>query len=358
MHLRKLPILAALAISFSAAQSQEIEGSVNYMTVANGKLLIGGDFEKSDRRIVNNVTTFDGTKFAGLAKGVHGGVRCIAADGKNIYVAGNFYRVNVNNDDEGGMESNQIAWWDGTQWKSFGEATVDRQVHTALVRDGKLYIGGDFQKVAGKIETSGVAMWDGKKWSDVAKAQFDRTVLSLCATKDYIYAAGYFTINGDEPMEGFAKFDGKTWTEAGERGLEGAKVLATDGTNVYIGGEFEKKSASGKTLRNIAIWNGKEYLPMAGGLNGNVQNIFVDGSKVYVAGQFTLADNGGKKPIDAYGVAMWDGTKWTGFPEVRNASFWSVAVYNGVLYAGGNFEGAFPGICKWENGKWTKVLNP
>ncbi|MCC6186864.1 MAG: hypothetical protein IT256_06905, partial [Chitinophagaceae bacterium] len=213
-------------------------------------------------------------------------------------------------------------------------------------KDGKLYIGGNFTKVGGTVESKSVAMYDGKKWSSVGNAKFDRAVTSMAFLGNDLYVAGIFTLNGDEPMERFAKWDGKVWTEAVPGGLNGIETMVADGNNLIIGGKFGVKLFDGKAL--VEIPNSPT--------SGNVFGVCADGGKIYIAGDFRRVKVG-KKDVETYGFASWDGKAWTAYPEIPYTVFRCVAVYNGVLYAGGEFNNAFNGITKWENGAWTKVQN-
>lgn len=339
-------ILAAsiLAIATSQTMAQDISGTTSQMMIADGKLVIGGYFEKSDRRVVNNVTTWDGTKFTGLGKGVDGTCKGLASDGKNIYVAGEFTYAGKGGDDAG-IESNRIAKWDGTKWVSLGKQTVDRQIFCAAFKDGKLYVGGNFTKVGGEVESKGVAVYDGKKWSSLGNAKFDRAVTSMAFLGNDLYVAGIFTLNGDEPMERFAKWDGKTWSEAVPRGLNGINTMVSDGKNLILGGKFGVKLFDGKSL--IEIPNSPE---------GDVFGAFADAGKIYIAGGFRRVKVG-KKDVETGGFASWDGSAWKAYPEIPYAMLKCVAVYNGVLYVGGDFNNAYNGIAKFENGAWAKVQN-
>ena len=337
----KMFLIGALALSSLSTIAQDIDGPTKVMVVADGKLVIGGRFEKSDRRVVNNVTTWDGTKFAGLAKGVDGQCLAIASSGKNVYVAGDYSVVNKASDGSSEIPSNRIAHWDGAKWNSLGSQTVDRDVYAAVCKENKLYIGGNFTKIGGNLETKGVGVWDGKKWSALGNAQFDRAVLAMAFVGNDLYVAGIFKINGDEPMEGIAKWDGKVWTEPFRGGLNDIKTLVSDGKNLYMGGSFGLKMFDGTTVTEIK-----------GAPTEDVFGICVDGSKVYIAGGFTMV--GGKK---CGGVAMLEGGKWTNYPEIPYATFACVAVYNGVVYAGGQFDGSgdAKNIVKLENGNWVKA---
>lgn len=326
--------------------AQDIVGSTSHMIVADGKLIVGGLFEKSDRRVVNNVTTFDGTQFSGLGKGVDGSCKGLASDGKNIYVAGDFTFANKGTDEVGAVKSNKIARWDGSKWVSLGDQTVDRQVFCATTKDGKLYIGGNFTKVGGTIDTKGVAVYDGKKWSALGNAQFDRAVTSMTFFGNDLYCAGIFTLNGDEPIERFAKWDGTKWSEPVAGGVNGINVMVGSGKNLVLGGKF-----------GVKLFDGAKLIDIPGAPEGNVFGACVDGDKIYICGDFRTLKIG-KKDVPTYGVAMWDGTKWNAFPEIPYAAIKCMAVYNDVLYVGGDFSGGnYNGIAKFINGAWSKVVN-
>lgn len=345
--MKKTTLVASIACAFilsNKISAQDILGSSSYMTVYDGKLIIGGQFEKSDRKIVNNVTTWDGTKFAGLGKGIDGPCKGFSQEGKNLYVAGDFGYVNKAADGTGQIESNRIAKWDGLKWNSLGINIVDREIFCSASKDGKLYIGGNFKKVADAIETKGVAVYDGKKWSALGNAQFDRAITSMTFFGKDLYCGGIFTINGEEPMERFAKWDGAKWSEPVNGGLNGINTMATTDKNLVLGGIF-----------GVKLFDGTKLIEIPGAPKGEVFGLFVDGTKIYVAGAFETVTVG-KKEVKTGGIAMWDGTTWTAYPTVPYTIMRCVAVYNGVLYAGGQFETqVFHGITKFENGAWTKV---
>lgn len=350
--MRKI-ILTTLLLGSVYANAQDIDGEVHKLHVANGKLFAGGIYEKAARRVVNNIAAFDGSAWSGLAKGVDGKVEAIANIGTNLYVAGDF--TFVDKTDDKSVESPKIARWDGTKWISMNP-TVDRSIFSLAVSGNNLYVGGNFKKVANTIDCAGVAMYDGKKWSSVGGAKFDKTVLALATVGNNLYAGGFFTLVGDEPAQSIAKWDGKTWKELGNAGLDQqVSCLASDGTTLYIGGDFNA-DGKGNPIRKFAKSDGTKIEEVGGGVEGGkVKSIFVDGNKVYIAGTFGSVGNG-KKPIPAAGIAMWDGNKWTTYPEINNATINSVAVYNGTVYIGATFEsGALQGVAKFENGKWVTV---
>ncbi len=355
----RLKSIFAVAIACTATgnlHAQDVVGQVMHFAVSGSKLLVSGQFEKADRRIVNNIAWFDGGKWSGLSKGVDGYVTDMSVSGNNIFVSGEFSYADKS--DASKVDANRIAMWDGTKWSGFGSPTVDRQIFAVVANGNTAYIGGNFQKVGGTIATKGVAKWDGKKWSDVGNAQFDRAILGMATLGNDLYVGGIFTINGDEPMGRVAKWDGSKWTELGNRGVDGTVTrMVSDGKHIYAVGKFVK-SGEGTDLNRIAMWDGSKWVSVGGGVNGEVKDIFIDGDNIYIAGAFTKAGEG-KKAVDAYYIAKWDGSKWSGFPEIKYVNMLTVAVVNGIVYAGGRFDGSgadqYGGIAKFENGKWSKV---
>ena len=109
------------------------------------------------------------------------------------------------------------------------------------------------------------------------------------------------------------------------------------------------------------MWDGTKWNDMDGGLNGEVSSLFVEGGKVYAAGSFNGPNNSkGKGGGMLRGLAMWDGSSWSTFPEIQYAQVKTAAVMNGVLYIGGRFDGSgdqrFDGIAKYADGKWVKLV--
>ncbi len=308
----------------------DIEGQITHMLVIDGKLYVGGLFEKADRRVVNNVAVWDGTKWSGLGKGVDGIVKAMCAMGKDLVVAGDFSYVNKS-DDAPGIEANRIARWDGKKWNTFAKLNIDREIF-ALAYDGKtLYIGGNFKKLEGKTDAASVAMWDGKGWKPVGGSKFDKTVLAMTCVGKTLYVGGFFTTIGDEPASNVAMWDGKAWSEVGKRGIDNTvKALANDGKNVYAAGGFFK-AGDGTEMKGLGMWDGTKWSPVGGGVDGEVYSINCIDGKVYVAGN--ISNVGGKK---TYQVGVWDGKEWSGVPEVIYAQFKTAVLFGGALHIGGS----------------------
>lgn len=320
----------------------DIEGEVSHLCVAGGKLYVAGRFKKADRRVVNNVAVWDGTKWSGLGKGVDGTVKALCAVGNDIIVAGDFSYVDKS-DDNPGIEANRLARWDGKKWNTYTKVNIDREIF-ALASDGKtLYIGGNFKKIENKTDAASVAMWDGKGWKPVGGSKFDKSVLAMTCAGGKLYVGGFFTTIGDEPAANIAVWDGKAWAEVGKKGLDNTvNVLATDGKNIYAGGGVSK-AGDGTDMKGLAMWNGEKWSAVGDGPGGKAMSIHCDGGKIYVAGSLAKSGMG----------ASWDGSAWTLYPELIYASARAVAFYNGALYLGGNTNDTKDPVLKGNILKWN-----
>jgi trimeric autotransporter adhesin len=130
-------------------------------------------------------------------------------------------------------------------------------------------------------------------------------------------------------------------------------ALVMDGTNLYVGGNF---TAAGNVIANyIAMWDGSAWSSVGGGLNGQVNALAIgpNDGYLYVGGSF---QNAGNNP-NADRIAVWDGAAWqalgTGFNNVVSSLVFDGS---GNLYAGGTFTN--PGLSRvalWDGSTWNAL---
>ena len=135
-----------------------------------------------------------------------------------------------------------------------------------------------------------------------------------------------------------------------------AWAIAVDGSKVYIGGDFK---TAGNVIANYVVqWDGSGWTPLGSGLNGPVRSLAVDGrGHLFVVGLFTQA---GGQP--AYHVACWNGQDWEALGSGVNGDVWTVVTDgSGNVYVGGKFDtaGGVPanGIAKWDGSGWSSPGN-
>lgn len=143
--------------------------------------------------------------------------------------------------------------------------------------------------------------------------------------------------------------------------MEGSQVraVASSGSNVYFGGNFTTVAGTsgvgaGTPATNIAVWNGRHWSAVSGGVNGPIYAITIRSNDVYVGGQFTSA--GG---VNATNIARWDGTNWSAVGTGVDDVVYALALNGSDLYAGGKFStvGGITAkhIAKWNGTSWSAI---
>lgn len=315
---------------------------VRVMRIIDGKLYVGGRFERANRKLANNIAVWDGTAWSTLGKGVDGPVHDICAVGKDIYVCGEFSYVNKGKTDNG-VEANRVAKWDGTKWSALAARPVDREIF-ALATDGKnLYLGGNFQKINDATETRSVAKYDGTKITAMG-GQFDRGVMNMVWLDGKLYVGGIFKENGDDECQNTAVWDGKTWSEVPGMTSSCYKMRA-DGKDLYAA-----PSGGGVYKLEGSKWN--KVVDTSGQVNG----LHVEGGKIYIGGDFSSVN--GKS---THQLAIIDGKNITTIPEILYARHTAIVPFGGAYIVGGSYSdirGAdyVGGMMKWDGKKEIDAL--
>lgn len=291
------------------------------------------------------------------------GVVGVAEHQGDLYVFGSFHSV-------GGITATNIARWKGGLWSALGEGVGSRTVSAAASNGRNLYAGGFFS-TAGGVPANNIARWDGTNWSPMGEG-INGIVRSIVASGSSVFAAGLFTNVSGITANNVAQWDGANWLALGDGiapivqdnyYLGTVHSLAVDGTNLIVGGRFRR--AGDIAAMNIARWNGSEWQALGKGLrridldypeNGTVQALAVVNGFIYAGGDFQLAGD-----INATNIARWsDNTGWQSVGNGRNDPSISALVPNGnTLYAGGSFL-TIGGvqvnrIAKWDGNTWAPL---
>ncbi len=264
-----------------------------------GKLVAGGQFVTIGGVAAKNIATWDGTGWSELGGGVGGTgsvSRLLVYDGRLI-VAGQLTVAGI---------VNNIAAWDGVSWHRLGAGT-NGFISNLVEVDGKLVVSGSFTR-AGGVETS-LAQWDGAAWSAVEGWPLGSTATRLAAFGGELVVAGLVFRVGDLEATYIAAWDGNTWrvldgrdTRVGMGLNRAATSFATYGEDLLVGGPFEY--AGSVAAKGLALWDGVKWSSL--GLDAdNVNDIVVDGDRIFLSGQFVDPSNSAR-----YNLAIWDGGSW------------------------------------------------
>jgi hypothetical protein len=264
--------------------------------------------------------------------GVDNIVYAISVSGTDVYVGGLFSIA-------GNIQANNIAKWDGTAWSALGNGT-SYIVRAIAVSGSRVFVGGDFSEVGDSIPANHIAMWDGANWSPLGSGM-ESAVYALAATENVVYAGGIF----ESPGRFFAKWDGSAWSAMGSLGSEVYAIAVAEG-DVYIEGGF----ATG----GLHKWNGTGWDVVGGGVNGRINAFAVQGTDLYMAGQFTMVGN-----LPANNVAKWDGSNWSTLGAGTDGPIGGIAVNGNAVYVCGGFHNAggvpVSNAAKWDGSTWSAL---
>jgi len=336
------------------------DGQVDALTVAGGRLYVGGRFitagkggGKVDARFV---AAWDGVHWSPLGSGIIDlapDVTVLFTNGTDVILGGYFGTVD-------GMSAVNIAvwktefnYWDNT-YSSLGRglgSTYAGGVYAFLSDGRSLVLGGNFT-YAGGISTHGIARWDGG-WHTYGDG-FDGTVLALTKYNGDLIAAGVFGLSGSTVVDRIARWSGTTWEPLGAGTPNGIFALAVYDGDLIAAGDFD--TIGGQPASRIARWDGTSWHPLGSGLTGGyqVRAMLVYNGYLVVGGDFDHA--GG---ASALGLAQWDGTSWSTIGGGINGTVNSLAVSQGNLYVSGQFNRAgtttVGNIARWNGTGWSAM---
>lgn len=377
------------------------DGALNSMICAiaidGANVYVGGDFTDVANganvlHAAGYIAKWDGQNWSALGSDGHGGpslndwVYDIAIQGTDIYVGG--YFKNVNNNGVVLPEADSIAKWDTLtgNWSAVGsdgngDGAIKDTVKDIHFIGTDLYAGGHFTDVTSNGHTwysaDYIARWDGSDWLPLlgngnGNGSLNSIVETLTSIGTDLYVGGSFTDvnNGGTVLQNadyVAKWDGSTWSALGNNGApddgslnDTVYALATDGSNLYVGGRFNNVNNNGATLYaadKIAKWDTltENWSALGHNSSGNgvfsgtgywISTIVVNGSNIYVGGNFWDLEDTTTLLDAADYVAKWNGSHWSalGSGDANGGALSSpanrLAVGNNgaTLYVGGSFD--------------------
>lgn len=230
------------------------------------------------------------------------------------------------------------------------------------VFNGELYLGANFPSNSG---FNGIAKWNGTGWLALGTGIVQQLVTSMEWYNGKLYSGGQFGTAGGSPASNIACWNGSTWSALGSGIASPCNInsMTVYNNELYVGGWIT--TAGGLSMKNIARWNGTAWSTVGAGIEstGQVYSMAVYNGALYVAGNFWNVSG-----VPAYSMARWNGSSWSvtgiGVGMANPSSpgvVYSMIVYNGQLYAGGNFAWAgntgnlINGLARWNGSSWSPV---
>ncbi|MCB1128861.1 MAG: hypothetical protein KDM81_20355, partial [Verrucomicrobiae bacterium] len=237
-----------------------------------------------------------------------------------------------------------------------GEVLGDTVYATAVDGAGNLYVGSLLSAIGpDSVSVAQVAKWDGTTWSPLGQGLTGQQgviprVSALAVSGTYVYAGGAFLMAGGDDIWRLAKWDGSSWSAVGGMNHFRGNVstLLAHGDDLYLGGSFNREA------RLLAKWDGTNLTTVGGGLNGVPNAMLMMGTKLVVAGEFSMAGD-----LEVNNIAVWDGASWAALGDGVNGRILALAVLGTDLYAGGWFTYAGGKlanyIARWDGTSWNQV---
>jgi hypothetical protein len=256
-------------------------GIVNAMLVFNGVLWIGGSLVPVDTGTWTAYATWDGTT---LTPGTY---TQAVMSGFAIW----------NNQLYASTTAGVPAVWhyDNPGWTHIGYP-ADQSIHAIANYNGTLIVGGEFTNFFTGVPIHGVAQFDGTQWQPMGAGIGSGSVTSLQVYNGLLYAAGSFQTMDHQVVNNVAAWDGNAWS-----GVGGGVQLYDSGTSVNSMGQFQGEldalgwitGSGGHPDTSIARWNGYDWLPFTGGMNGAVRAFLPRGTTMDMGGDFNFVTTGG-----------------------------------------------------------------
>ncbi len=241
-------------------------------------------------------------------------------------------------------------------WVPLGTGANDTVRTVFAYSTTEVYAGGDFSTMGGTNSVR-ISKWNGTAWSPMSTEGINDTVYALYALNSTnVYAGGMFSQAGPTAANRIARWNGTDWVAMANGFTTGDSqvntIYALDANAVYAGGTFLQSGST--TVNRIAKWNGTDWSPMNGGLDGDVMVIYaVTATDIYVGGAFQNAQDG---TVPASRIAKWTGTAWEAMGTGANGTVTAIcAVSPTRIYIGGNFTSPGNGVAVWNGSSWSGV---
>ena len=298
---------------------------VSCLESSGGLLWAGGDFDTVTPYTSPFMTALQDESWIQLGEGIGFDdiVDCISGCGSRIYAGGAFLNV-------------------------------DGEYSPFL---GRVYTSGDLDGFSGSMPTGPVTALLTREHSEIIATDYDLRVygtsgwsspygegfggvIGIDDNYDELWVAGELFGSGGY-VDAMAHWNGSAWTRVGAglaRTVEARDYVNTltpfDG-DLIAGGYFEIRSFldDAPDCNNIGRFDGRDWLPMSGGFNDEVQAVMVWDGQLIAGGDFDYC--AGTGPVSR--LAYWDGAFWQTLEGGANAPVLCMTESGGDLVVGGHF---------------------
>jgi hypothetical protein len=371
-------------------------GSVNAIASDGSRIYAGGNFTLVDYTGIGGTTAYNiafwngswSVLSGGTGNGVNGQVRSICYDTSTgeYYIGGSFTGADYTGIITNSGPFYNAVIWNGSSWNFIGTSSTSNgtngtvySIYHNITFNNNTYMGGNFNLIGydginGEQNANNIGYFDGSKWFNLRYKHgpgLDNIVYALTVIGLDLYVGGAFTASNLTNVYGsytqlnyIAKWStvNEAWypliydnSGTGEIGLNGpVKALATNGTLLYVGGDFTATNGSSFTLNYIGVWDPiintwSQIITPPGsdiGLNNSVYGLSCRSpyTNLYVGGVFTQTSGGS---VQLNRISKVDLTNLsTGFQQILDSlgNYGTNGTVNTILdsypylYFGGEFN--------------------
>jgi trimeric autotransporter adhesin len=305
---------------------QEVNGSVNCLTVYDGHLVAGGHFSEAGSISANRIAAWDGNLWTALGNGLTGGaypyVNRVLAKDSTLYVVGKF-------DSAGTVAAKNIAKWDGSNWAAVGIGAND-VIYSIATYQNEIYVGGIFDSIGG-ISANHIAKWNGSNWQSLGSGIQGSNIIDLYVFQDELYVLGEFSSAGNVPSDDIARWNGTTWSNVAGGVENGNSAMIEWNGNLLVGSEIHL--IANQPYLVTKQWDGSNWTVFTQQQMFQTRAFTIFENELYCSGGGGAAAGPGVSL-----VARWDSTSWTTVGTGVNYYIQGLCAYNGELYCGGYFN--------------------
>ena len=335
------------------------------LTLANGDLLVGGQFTIAGNTPVANLARFDGSNWSAIGSGGNGPVRAmLALPGGDLIAAGSFSAIGP------GVAADRIARRTAGVWSPLGTLPNGSIASLAITGNGELLAAGLFDLGGGSTTT--LLRQTGTTWASLGTPPTGFAQVVRALTNGDVLLGGMLQPTASSPWIGLVRWHGGTWSTV-PLPAPGIGIFGrVDDVRELPNGDLVVAFQAGVLLQQAIVsrWNGSVWSPLgapftnSGGSGAAVTALLVEPNGALVAGGRFVAS--GSTPLAH--IARWDGAAWQPlgaglgpagqlFTGVRGIT----ALPNGDLVVGGSFATAggvaVGSLARWNGVSWSDLGN-
>ncbi len=323
------------------------DGEVNALLVTNGVVYVGGNFQNvgPQRAFGADVDRLTGAVDLGAPK-IDGPITAVVPDGGGGWFIARDVPLNT-----WAARSRLMHIREDKSIDSIWSADADGRIYVLLATTNRLYVGGDFEIIAGapRHNLAALDMITGQplQW-DPSAGGASEVVLALALSGHTLIVGGGFTSVGSVARNSLAAIDSETGTvttwnprpEHNQSFPPTISALAVSETNIYVGGYFTSIGGSFRTnLAAVSLVNGFAT-PWNPNPDGQIVSMAIAGNTVFIAGTFTNIAGFARNSLVALDASAGTPTTWNPDPHPP-LQVNRLLVDNGALFVAGGFTNLF-----------------